>query len=986
MKPLSQFEASWPAISALLDEALSLPAPECAGWLEGLVGERALHREALRVLLAHQAQVETDDFLNALPKLDMADAAPPLNGLAAGSSVGAYRLIAEIGQGGMGTVWLAERADGLMNRRVALKLPRIVWGDSFAERLAREREILATLEHEHIARLYDAGIDAHGRPFLAMEHVDGEPIDAYCRTHALPVRERVALLLQVMAAVSHAHSRLVVHRDLKPSNILVTRDGKVKLLDFGIAKLLEGDSTLRTALTELSGRALTLDYASPEQIRGEPLGTASDVYSMAVVAYGVLAQARPYRLRRGSAAELEEAIAAVEPLLASDVAPLKSLRQQLRGDVDAVLHRGLKKSIAERYPTIDAFAQDLERYLRGETVQARPDSAGYRAGKFLRRHRLGVTMGAALALSVVAGSGFSMWQAHEARLQAQRARAEAATAEAVQGFLEGVFLTNSSNQVDPKKARETTARELLDRGAQRIETELLGAPQARLRLLESIASMYESMDLVDRQIALRRQQLKETRSISGPTSDDSVIVMARLADALTMAEQRQEATALLRDAGALLDARQDNDSRARFWVEVMQASLDRRPDPRHGLAAADRALAIARRYPPDAGLLLALECQGDNAMFIGEYERARQAYAESIRISEEHPSLGAAELALAYGSLAQVQIKLGLFAGAEASQRKGVELARRRGEPQRTHESEVQLAGLLYDTGRFRESLAAAEPAWQWAHSAEASNFPQPAHWIKTRYAQMLRNYGRAQDALAATEGDASLALGPQSEASGLDLANLSVRAWALTDLGRLKDAREILDRSQSLLKHANGRLSSTATDRAERHWLVASGRAAEALAHLRASRLAAKQPATPDATAPLEHLTESALFEEEAGHAAVAETLARAALATIAAGGAVQYQRDREARATFVLGKALLLQQRVDEARPLLERAVSLHLAVYDPQHSRLLADAWRTLAACRKLQGDARGAAQAAREALRMDPRSGDRRAASTGVVFKG
>ena len=424
MTPLSPFEAHWPAISALLDEALSLPAPERAGWLESLAGEQSLHRATLRALLAHQADVETDDFLNVLPKLDIADDKASIGGPATGDSVGAYRLIEQIGQGGMGTVWLAERTDGMMNRRVALKLPRIVWGDSFTERLAREREILATLEHEHIARLYDAGIDAHGRPFLAMEYVDGEPIDAYCRTHALPVRERIKLLLQVMAAVSHAHSRLVVHRDLKPSNILVTGEAKVKLLDFGIAKLLEGDSTLRTALTELSGRALTLDYASPEQIRGEPLGTASDVYSMAVVAYELLAQARPYRLKRGSAAELEEAIAAVEPVLASDAAPSKSLRQQLHGDVDAILHRGLKKSIAERYPTIDAFAQDLGRYLRGETVQARPDSAGYRAGKFMQRHRLGMAMGAALALSVVAGSGFSMWQAHVARQQERRAAME----------------------------------------------------------------------------------------------------------------------------------------------------------------------------------------------------------------------------------------------------------------------------------------------------------------------------------------------------------------------------------------------------------------------------------------------------------------------------------------------------------------------------------------------------------------------------------
>ncbi|MDQ2927467.1 MAG: serine/threonine-protein kinase, partial [Pseudomonadota bacterium] len=324
----------------------------------------------------------------------------------------------------MGTVWLAERSDGTMKRRVALKLPRIVWGDTFSERLGREREILATLEHEHIARLYDAGVDAQGRPFLAMEYVEGDPIDTYCRAHTLPLRERIALLLQVMAAVAHAHARLVVHRDLKPGNILVTKGGQVKLLDFGIAKLLEGDRTRQTALTELGGRALTLDYASPEQIRGEPLGTASDVYSMAVVAYQLLSQARPYRLKRGSAAELEEAIAGVEPLLASDAAPSKSLRRELRGDIDAILHRGLKKSIVERYPSVDAFAQDFERYLRGEPVQARPDSAGYRADKFVRRHSFAVAMSAALFVAIVAGGGFSLWQAHVARQQEQLAMLE----------------------------------------------------------------------------------------------------------------------------------------------------------------------------------------------------------------------------------------------------------------------------------------------------------------------------------------------------------------------------------------------------------------------------------------------------------------------------------------------------------------------------------------------------------------------------------
>lgn len=434
MTPLSPFAAEWPAISALLDEALALPASEHASWLAGLSAERAAHREALRTLLAHRPGVETDDFLREMPRLDIDAAEQPGSGLAEGGLVGAYRLITEIGRGGMGTVWLAERSDGTMKRRVALKLPRIVWGDTFSERLGREREILATLEHEHIARLYDAGVDAHGRPFLAMEYVEGEPIDAYCRSHMLPVRERIALLLQVMAAVAHAHAKLVVHRDLKPSNILVTKEGEVRLLDFGIAKLLEGDRTRETALTEFGGRALTLDYASPEQIRGEPLGTASDVYSMAVVAYELLAQARPYRLKRGSAAEMEEAIASVEPLLASAEATDPLTRKALRGDLDAILNQGLKKSAEQRYSSVESFAQDLQRYLRGDPVLARPDTKRYRAAKFVRRHAAAVAMGTALATAIVAGAVVALWQARVAREQQRLAVAEFESAGSVRIF------------------------------------------------------------------------------------------------------------------------------------------------------------------------------------------------------------------------------------------------------------------------------------------------------------------------------------------------------------------------------------------------------------------------------------------------------------------------------------------------------------------------------------------------------------------------
>ena len=238
-----------------------------------------------------------------------------------GDTIGSYRLLRELGSGGMGVVWLAERSDGLVKRPVALKLPHQVWQRAgLAERMAREREILATLTHPNIARLYDAGLTAGHRPFLAIEYVEGHPIDTYCRDHRLDAGARVRLFVQVANAVAYAHAKLVVHRDLKPANILVDADGQVRLLDFGIAKLLDQHQARETALTELSGRPLTLDYASPEQIRGEPLTIGSDVYSLGVVLYELLSGARPYKLKRDSRGALEDAILEADPPLPSAVA------------------------------------------------------------------------------------------------------------------------------------------------------------------------------------------------------------------------------------------------------------------------------------------------------------------------------------------------------------------------------------------------------------------------------------------------------------------------------------------------------------------------------------------------------------------------------------------------------------------------------------------------------------------------------------------
>ena len=603
MTSLSKFAVEWPAISTLLDEALSLPATEHATWLASLVGERAAHREALRTLLAHRPEVETDDFLREIPQLDIDAADRPAGGLAEGSHVGAYRLISELGRGGMGTVWLAERSDGMMKRRVALKLPRVVWGDAFAERLAREREILATLEHEHIARLYDAGVDVHGRPFLAMECVDGEPIDAYCRTHALPMRERVALLLQVMAAVSHAHARLIVHRDLKPSNILVTEDAQVKLLDFGIAKLLEDDLTQRTALTEFSGRAFTPNYASPEQIKGEPLGTASDVYSLGVVAYELLANARPYRLKRGSAAEIEEAIASAERILASEAATAPAARKDLRGDLDAILNRALKKVVAERYQSVEAFAQDIVRYLRGEPVQARPDSRRYRVAKFVRRHRLAVSMSSALAASIVAGSGFTLWQTRVARQQELQASAEVTRQAAVRDlYVEAMMRLSVVRAQKPEAAAgpETVTavlQEVLSAMAPRLKEQ----PEGREAQLEAVMLQLNYNNQIEASLAVGQAYMEALKAQKAPAFR---IIDAYLTLGRNMARLgRYDESEAMRRAGVAWAA-DVNDSRTELSRLNLASDLGRtliaRGKREEAEAVLLRAEAVAMRmFPKD---------------------------------------------------------------------------------------------------------------------------------------------------------------------------------------------------------------------------------------------------------------------------------------------------------------------------------------------------------------------------------------------------
>ncbi len=563
----------WATLRGLLDTALDLPAGEREVWVEQLDVKFAGLKPRLRALLAHAESSQVEALLNTLPKVETGQFAPlpkaaDEDGLASQTQIGPYRLLRQLGEGGMAAVWLAERTDLLQSRKVALKLPHGAWRRAgLAERMAREREILATLEHPHIARLYDAGVADDGQPYLALEFVEGQRIDEYCSAHALNVHQRLALFLQVTKAVAYAHANLVVHRDLKPSNILVTAAGEARLLDFGIAKLLvEQGVAEETALTRDLGRALTPDYAAPEQIEGRSIGTAADIYSLGVVLFELLAGQRPYQLKRDSRAALEEAILQVEPRRPSEVVAKGRARRELRGDLDTIVLRALKKAPGERYATVNALADDIERWLTRRPVLAQPDSRWYRLHKFVVRNQWPVGVGAIIALALSSTAAIALWQARVAVHEQQRAVR-------VKSYIASILA-----DTDPYTAQQgqaTTAIELLHRARVRLQDELTGEPEVRVELLQVLGTSYAGLfALSDAEVVLT-QAIEESKALTGrPSSDDKLAALeVELGQVKKLQAKTQEASALVEAALSRLTTTQQRQSDVYVDARILQAGL-----------------------------------------------------------------------------------------------------------------------------------------------------------------------------------------------------------------------------------------------------------------------------------------------------------------------------------------------------------------------------------------------------------------------------
>lgn len=514
----SDTAATWSALQRLLEKALALPAADRLVWLERSVEIPDALREPLRRLLEVQAGIDTRGFVATFPPsgVGITSASPVL----IGDMVGPYRLLQELGDGGMGSVWLAERADGALKRKVALKLPRLAWASDLAGRMARERDILGCLEHPNIARLYDAGLDQYGRPFLALEYVEGQRLDRYCDEHCLTVQERIRLFLQVLDAVQYAHVNLVLHRDLKPANVLVNQRGEIRLLDFGIAKLMADDSAPGAGgpRSESLSRAMTPRFASPEQVQQHRLTLASDIYSLGVVLYEILVGSSPLITVNGSRAEFEIAIVdarlrtpsratiELETALKRRSSP-RRMSRLLRGDLDAVILKAMARKPEDRYVSAEAMRADLLRWLEGHPVEATPPSRLGALRKFVVRNAVAVSFGSAAVVVILAAATVAILQAREARLESERATA-------TRDFVLGLF-ENANPELHG--GRDVTARELLLASSASAFGALDSQPEVHSEVLRAVADAWGRLGDYERMIEVATKRTLLLKDVSDPS-------------------------------------------------------------------------------------------------------------------------------------------------------------------------------------------------------------------------------------------------------------------------------------------------------------------------------------------------------------------------------------------------------------------------------------------------------------------------------------
>ncbi len=812
-------QAQLQRVRALFDAVVELPTAERDALLVRDAADDPLVRSEVQALLriADSQDFLTDDLRTT--SLETNDDAM------VGQSLGAYKLARVVGTGGMGTVFEATRDDEQFSKRVAVKLvQRGGASDLLAARFRLERQILARLEHRNIATLLDGGVTPDGRPYLVMEFVDGAPITQWCDARRLTIRERLALYRQVCAAVQFAHANLIIHRDLKPANVFVTSDGTVKLLDFGIAKLL-GTAAAAAPITRAGSRALTPEYASPEQLRGDALATASDIYSLGVVLFELLTGVRPHAST--PAVFMQEAPTPSAVLTASVVAArgesdISRVRRALRGDVDQIVLTALRKEPERRYSSAEALSDDLRRHLDGLPVRAQADSVQYRLGKFVRRNTVAVAALTAVLLSIVGGT-IATSRAATRATQAQ------ARAERVSGFLQAVLSTVPAST----GGRDLPISEVLDSASRRLPIELAAEPQVRGELEGVIGNAYRSLGKLD----LAEQHLRSAWELAtrtgGDASRESIAALSELASLELTRGQPARADTMLRTAIAFADRiGERNDAlRARLLAglgsvahyqgdattalryhrqalamreQVLPAGDDATASSMVDVAVSlgelnrwpesevynRRAVAIFERSHPGPNTLVA---ESINALATaldlqGKVEAADSAYRKVLAIRRQLYGTKHPDYAFTVMNYAMFTFDRGQFAQAAALAREPLELRGRE-----LPESHPAIAASLQTLGRsldhtgdhvgaeraLRESLGLRQkylPAGSWLIGSSEGALGE--HYLDLKeYAQAERYLRHGDSLMVAAFGDAS----PRTQTNLKRLVRL-YEGWGRTD------------------------------------------------------------------------------------------------------------------------------------------------------------------------------------------------------------
>ncbi|NOT08649.1 MAG: serine/threonine protein kinase [Gemmatimonadales bacterium] len=835
----------WRTVKALFDGALDQPSDSRDQWLaEATAGDDPLRREVESLL---EALREERDRFERPPVLSLEDVIRgEIAGAAApevGTRVGSYRLIRVIGQGGMGTVFEATRDDDQYRKRVAIKtIARGRDSELILRRFRYERQILARLDHKNIAGLLDGGVTDRGQPYFAMEYVEGRPIDQYCDARRLDVRARLQLFRQVAAAVQYAHQNLVIHRDLKPSNILVTDDGTVKLLDFGIAKLLrEDDGSDGQGLTQPGMIPLTTAYASPEQVRGEAVTTGTDIFSLGLVLYKLLAGQHPFAhdlaagdiVRRRICEDTPpppSAVVTADTASVAEPSGLKRLRRTLSGDLDAIVLMALRKEQARRYASVEQFGEDILRYLAGLPVVAQPDSLGYRLGKLVRRNRAAAMAAAVAIVALAAGLLSTAWQARLARQERDRAQLEAAKATRVTRFVQEML-----GSADPRSAgRDVTVAEALGLAVQRADTELAAEPDIHAAVLSTIGRTYLALGRYDeaepalrRALALEREAearnpnavTSELRTLAALEAERGEIAKAEplFQEALGRARRPPVDSALL---GQVLDgygALMLDKGEFAQAEEIHREALDLR----RALLGTDHADVV--------------NSLNNLAVALGQQAKWREAlprHLEAVTILKRlHPE-GHPDLAAAMNSLANAYTIVGDYAAADTL---FPQVLAQRVKFFGEHHSEVAWTHYSYaDLLRLKGDYPAAVSEARAVLASRGAGLPDSHPMVHSALHVLGRSYlalGRAREAEPVLRESLTLRASAYPPGHWLTASAQSALGECLLALGKYRDAEPLLVKAHEDLKTGRGETDRRTVETAAllKRLYIATGRPAEA-------------------------------------------------------------------------------------------------------------------------------------------------------------